>query len=140
MKRSALKRTTRLRPRRPTPRRSERVVDEAFLAFVRTLPCASCGDELGVQAHHAGPHPLGRKASDDTAIPLDGPCHGALHDGRAKFADQPRRRRWEALVIEATRSLYADWQAARRVGTMELSMWALVRYQQAWVKSEKEET
>lgn len=43
MKRSALYRKTRLRQRRPTPRRSSRVRDKEYLAWVRQQPCALKG-------------------------------------------------------------------------------------------------
>lgn len=40
MKRSPLRRKTRLSPKRATVRRSSRVLDEAYLAWVRLQPCA----------------------------------------------------------------------------------------------------
>jgi hypothetical protein len=70
-----LKRRTWMRRRRTTRRRSGRVHDAAFLADVHTLPCLlqdvpdhECDGP--VQADHAGKRPFGRKADDDTSIPL----------------------------------------------------------------------
>lgn len=41
MKRSPLRHKTRLSPKRPTVRRSSRVIDDAYLAWVRMQPCAA---------------------------------------------------------------------------------------------------
>lgn len=132
-----LVRKTKLRLKRLTPRRSERVEDLDYLAFVRTLPCAGCGGDLGVQAHHAGQHPLGRKASDDTAIPLDSACHDALHSARGKFADQVARRVWEAAIIKSCRGLWREWQLHRRDGTFPLSDEAALLFSLAWCEAKK---
>lgn len=85
MKRSApLQRRTRLRPRRATQRRSERVRDRAYMAWVRERPCVlvGTGECAGrTEAHHAGGRPLGRKADDDTTIPLCRHHHARITDG-----------------------------------------------------------
>ena len=57
-------------PKDPKPERSPK-----YLEFIRSMPCAVCGTQRGVEAAHTGPHALGRKASDFSAIPLCGPCH-----------------------------------------------------------------
>jgi hypothetical protein len=41
-----------------------------YLAWIRTLPCVVCGSERGIEASHTGPHGLGQKSSDYSAIPL----------------------------------------------------------------------
>jgi hypothetical protein len=43
--------------------------DKKYLAWLHTLPCAVCGT-WRVEAAHTGPHGLGQKSSDYTAIPL----------------------------------------------------------------------
>lgn len=44
--------------------------DRKYLAFVRSLPCLVCCSIKRVEAAHFGPHGLGQKASDLSAIPL----------------------------------------------------------------------
>jgi hypothetical protein len=55
---------------------------DAYLAWVRTLPCANCGACAPSQAHHRIGH--GRvstmKTSDLEAMPLCVPCHTLLHN------------------------------------------------------------
>jgi hypothetical protein len=41
-----------------------------YLAWIRTLPCFVCGVTRGIEASHTGPHGLGQKSSDYSAIPL----------------------------------------------------------------------
>lgn len=59
LRRTPLRRRSRMPAKRATPRRSERVIDRAFLAFVHTQPC--CARELlghacegRIEADHAG--------------------------------------------------------------------------------------
>jgi hypothetical protein len=58
-----------VRPR-PAYARDLPVRDPKYLAFLRTLPCAICGANWGIEAAHTGPHGLSQKASDLDAIPL----------------------------------------------------------------------
>lgn len=46
--------------------------DPKYLAWIRTQPCLVCGVTRGIEASHTGPHGLGQKSSDRSAIPL---CH-----------------------------------------------------------------
>lgn len=117
MKRLApLRRYTRLRKKRPTPRRSERKRDEAYLAFVRGLRCLlrvtlhdglvpCCGP---IDPHHAGQAYAGRKADDITAVPLCRLHHEDVENltGRAKHWDRDTKRAWEARAIEKTQELW----------------------------------
>ncbi len=41
-----------------------------YLAWIRTLPCVVCGSTGWIEASHTGPHGLGQKSSDYSAIPL----------------------------------------------------------------------
>jgi hypothetical protein len=71
---------------------------EQHLAYVRTLPCCLCGDDVSVEAHHPrvgsvndGVHAPGmaQKASDRWALPLCGRHHRECHsygDERAFWA------------------------------------------------------
>lgn len=111
MKRSTpLRRRKRLTPKRSRPRRSGRVGNPEFMAWIRTLPCILEGGECSgrVHAHHAGPRPFGRKAADDTCIPLCQRHHSDLHDGRGYFKSTGLRgwlRLWQDARIR-------DYQAA----------------------------
>jgi hypothetical protein len=119
----ALKRSTRLKPRRATPRRSGRVINTAYLAAVRTLPCYACSKPAPSEPDHQGSRPYGRKADDDTAVPMcGGPtgCHrmrtdGFLPDGFGghrswpvtdwSFANKEQMRAWCDVAIAATRAV-----------------------------------
>lgn len=120
MKRSPLKRggpierKTRLKPKRAKPRRNE-VIDEDFLAFVRTLPCRCDGRDPDCKGRSEAHHTI--HGDDHSAIPLSWWCH---HKGR--HGDVGGRRgwvgaipagelkRWEAEQVTHVRSL---WQAQR---------------------------
>lgn len=57
-----------------------RHVDEAHLAFIRTLPCLICGRPS--EAHHLLRTPergIGRKSDDRHTVPLCDPHHDGLH-------------------------------------------------------------
>jgi hypothetical protein len=41
-----------------------------YLQWIRTLPCSVCRTTRAVEAAHTGPHGLGQKSSDWSAIPL----------------------------------------------------------------------
>lgn len=46
--------------------------DPKYLSWIRTQPCVVCGVQRGIEASHTGPHGLGQKSPDKSAIPL---CH-----------------------------------------------------------------
>jgi len=63
-----------------------------YLKWIRTLPCAVCRTTRGVEAAHTGPHGLGQKSSDLSAIPLCARHHRTGADsyhklGPRKFAE-----------------------------------------------------
>ena len=63
-----------------------------YLAWIRTLPCVVCGSTRGIEASHTGPHGLGQKSSDFSAIPLCIKHHRTGKDsyhklGPRKFAE-----------------------------------------------------
>ena len=51
-----------------TPSRPVR--DAEYLRFIRGFPCACCDSRRGIEAAHMGPHGMGQKSSDLSAIPL----------------------------------------------------------------------
>ena len=63
-----------------------------YLEWLRTLPCSVCRRTHGVEAAHTGPHGLGQKSSDLSAIPLCARHHRSGDDsyhklGPRKFAE-----------------------------------------------------
>jgi hypothetical protein len=44
--------------------------DRRYLAWIRTLPCVVCASTRRIEASHTGPHGLGQKSPDSSAIPL----------------------------------------------------------------------
>jgi hypothetical protein len=130
VKRTSLRRKTPLErgarpsPRRKKPRRSGRKLDPIFLEIARTLPCLA----IEIDGHscwgptdpdHLGPHPLGRKADDDTAAPL---CRGA-HTERTDYPGPSsgifrgwsgeRMLAWKGYAIAKTRADVARILATR---------------------------
>src|ERR1700680_506133 len=63
-----------------------------YLAWIRTQPCLVCGSTRWIEAAHTGPHGLGQKSPDASAIPLCPRHHRTGKDsyhklGPRKFAD-----------------------------------------------------
>ena len=56
--------------------------DSRYLAWIRTLPCVVCGCARGIEASHTGPHGLGQKSSDLSAIPL---CYRHHRTGKDSY-------------------------------------------------------
>lgn len=96
------------------------------MSWVRQRPCAVghgggplCGELwLGpvpdrcsghVEAHHAGERGLGRKAPDDTVIPLCQHHHRCITDRSGCFSGWPTRavKTWELAVIAHCQAVYA---------------------------------
>lgn len=109
------KRKTWLRSRREKPRRDGRVHDPVYLAFVRTLPCCVDGSPHAgrIDPHHAGEHPAGRKADDDTAIPMCRQHHDQWDAPMWSSSSNPfrewghdQRRRWQDDQIAETRAAW----------------------------------
>jgi hypothetical protein len=68
------------------------VRNSRYLAWIRTLPCLVCGARRGIEASHTGPHGLGQKSPDSSAIPLCTRHHRTGKDsyhklGPRKFAE-----------------------------------------------------
>ena len=58
-----------------------------------TQPCCVCGSTRGIEASHTGPHGLGQKSPDSSAIPLCVKHHRTGNDsyhrlGPRKFSEQ----------------------------------------------------
>ena len=68
------------------------VRNAGYLQWIRTLPCAVCRTIRAVEAAHTGPHGIGQKSSDLSAIPLCARHHRTGDDsyhklGPRKFAE-----------------------------------------------------
>jgi len=116
VKRTPIRRKAPLRRLRPMRRRPKsayrpRPRDTAYMAWVRRQPCAARG--MGactghIEADHAGRRSVGRKAGDDTCIPL---CH-KHHVQRTSFSgpfrswSQTAMRRWLELLVMTYRGQY----------------------------------
>lgn len=74
----------------PIYRREEIIRDPLYLRFVKRLPCVACGGTWMIDPAHTGPHALGRKASDGTAIPLCRRCHIAFDSDPRGFAERQK--------------------------------------------------
>lgn len=59
--------------------------DPIYLAFIRSLPCTIRGLSWGIEAAHTGPHGLGQKSSDYSAIPLCRKHHRTSNDSLHKL-------------------------------------------------------
>lgn len=125
----SLKRKTPLRRRKPIrtkrgkPRKSARVRDPLYMAWVREQPCAVSdwmddAHEGRIHAHHAGPRPYGRKASDYTCIPLCDKHHRAWHDLGWPFRalHWTERRTWALSTIQTTQEAYQRAQVRQLEG------------------------
>lgn len=103
MRRTAMRRT-------PPPKRSaEDGGDEAYLEFVRSLPCCACGKPGPSHAHHetgAG-RGKGQKAPDNRTIPLCFQCHRDFHQvgGRFDGFTFESKRLWQEMEIERVQEL-----------------------------------
>lgn len=51
-----------------------------YLAWIRTQPCLVCGSTRWIEAAHTGPHGLGQKSPDSSAVPLCGKHHRTGND------------------------------------------------------------
>lgn len=75
--------------------RTKPVRNSAYLRWIRSLPCSVCRTRWQVEAAHTGPHGMGQKSSDLSAIPLCARHHRTGNDsyhklGPLKFADVHR--------------------------------------------------
>jgi len=51
-----------------------------YLAWIRTQPCCVCGSRKFIEASHTGPHGIGQKSPDASAIPLCAKHHRTGND------------------------------------------------------------
>lgn len=83
--------------------------DEAYLDFVRSLPCCACGKNAPSHAHHetGGGRGKGQKAPDNRTMPLCFQCHREFHSvsGRFDGFTFDGKRMWQEMEIERVQEL-----------------------------------
>jgi len=87
------------------PNNPIRIRDKKYLKFVAAKPCLICG-RAPCQAHYvtyAQPKALGRKVSDEWAVPLCATHHRSLHDNGNE------RAWWKGLNIEPIKEAERLW-------------------------------
>jgi hypothetical protein len=106
-----------MRKRRDRPRRSPRVVDIPRRAWIRTQPCCSPAPpsyhDGPIDPHHTGKRAMGRKADDDTCVPLCRRCHDAWDEPDFSTSTGPfhgwtreQKREWAAEQVAIYRAKY----------------------------------
>jgi hypothetical protein len=87
--------------------------DPRYRAWIRSLPCATCGTSIGVEACHTGPHALGQKASDYSCIPLCGDCHRMAPDAYHRVGRAAFEQRFHLQVHQLVERLNRIWETLR---------------------------
>jgi len=92
LRKTALRRVKFMAKQRHT-KQQKREGDPAWLAWVRNLPCCSCGAPPPNHPHHSTGGGMGMKSGDRETMPLCFRCHRAFHDGSGKFDGWTRAQR-----------------------------------------------
>lgn len=80
---------------------------EAYLAWVRKMPCCFCSAPPPSDPHHYGPRGVGQKTDDLRVAPLCRPCHDVLHS-------QPLTPRIREVLLAAQVDLLVRWIGGER--------------------------
>lgn len=89
-----------------------KIVNPAYLDWVRSLPCCGCGIQGRLHAHHSiADRHSSAKHSDLAAMPLCPDCHRELH------ADWTQ---WEALYGPQWRHVYRTLELAAQMGILSI--------------------
>lgn len=113
MKRTAIKRKTKLKAGKPIKAKKRSASDfarvygsKARVEFVKSLPCVACNATPSDNAHIKSGG-MGRKADYTDIVPLCSKCHTLQH-----------QRGWKALGLSIHRlqyfAFYTQWQWAER--------------------------
>lgn len=100
--------------RSPYRRTPEQGGDEAYLRWVRTLPCCMCGARPPSHAHHKTGAGMALKAPDRETLPLCRKDHRDLHDGNGRFDGWSRehKREWQLEQIAQLSGTYEERKTA----------------------------
>lgn len=96
---------------RPNPiyRGSRPIRSAKYLRFVRGFACVGCGKTRTIEAMHTGPHGMGQKSSDTSALPGCVWCHRELHTlGPVGFQERYNLD-FAALIAEFNALYLAKW-------------------------------
>ena len=100
MKRTEIRRTTALRPRRPGRRRANVHRDARWLSAVRDIECCVRCQQFGVEAAHRDVGKgMGQKTDDATTAALCSACHHELGNG-ADLDRETRRHEMDWAIVE----------------------------------------
>lgn len=91
----------------PRPRRPAR--DGAYLDYVRSWACTSCGAPPPSEAHHVGPRGVSQKTDDYRTVPLCHACHRSVTD-TGSLPDRDRTTT-EAIFQRTKEDLLVAWCA-----------------------------
>lgn len=114
-----------VRATRPVPKPKPPWRSSAYMAHVRTFPCCVSGYQAE-EAHHHGPHAMGRKGPDWTCIPLTHEVHDRFHT-KGTFIDGMSREQTDAHAIKAQVRCMTAWCEDRGLDYMTAVRDALAR-------------
>ena len=109
---------------RPVPKPKPPWRSSAYMAHVRMFACCVSG-ELTEEAHHHGPHAMGRKGPDWTCVPLSHAEHERFH--RTGAFRGMTREETDAHAIKAQIECMTDWCEAHGLDYMTAVRDALAR-------------
>ncbi len=97
----------------PQPRRVERrgpSRDPLYRAWIRTLPCASCGSHCLIEAAHtASDGGMSQKASDYSCVPLCRNCHTGGSNAYHRIGKLEFERIYCIDFVDLVRALNIAW-------------------------------
>ena len=113
MKRTPLKRGTRLKPRNAKRRASEFercYRSKAYLRHIHAMPCYACGKHGETDAAHGETGGMGYKAGWETLLPLCRRCHTKQHQSGwlSISMTEESRTRAARMVCETFEELYGN--------------------------------
>lgn len=76
-----------------------------YLAWIRTQPCCVCGSTRRIEASHTGPHGIGQKSPDTSAIPLCAKHHRTGADSYHRLGPRKFSERHNLDIPAIVRSL-----------------------------------
>lgn len=109
---------TRMKQKAPKLRTAAQGGYEAYLDFVRGLPCCVYGIAAPSHAHHetGNGRGKGQKAHDHRTMPLSARAHREFHDGKGyfEFWTAEARAIWQDIEIQRVEELFAAYQSGTR--------------------------
>lgn len=88
--------------------------DRTYLAFVRSHPCAVCGDWRNVESCHTGPRGLSTRSDDRSAINLCRKHHRLNNDSLHALGPVKFEERHNVVIAELREQLNEEYDALKR--------------------------